>query len=104
LGLTETANAVPVLGEPHNKKTVDKMKNVNSSDKGGNSQKYRIAKLKRDHPAIAQRLMDGEFKSVSEAERAAGVGKPLMSPVQKVVNMINKLSVEDRAELKKLGF
>jgi len=36
-----------VLGEPHNKKTIDKIENVNSSDKGGNSAKYRIAKLKQ---------------------------------------------------------
>ena len=40
---------------------------------GGNSSNYRIAKLKRDHPQIAERLEAGEFKSVSEAERAAGV-------------------------------
>jgi len=33
----------------------DKNKNVKPSDDGGNSATYRIAKLKRDHPDIAER-------------------------------------------------
>ena len=49
------------------------------SSQGGNAAKYRIAKLKRDHPDIAERMANGEFKSVSEAERAAGV-KPELEP------------------------
>lgn len=41
----------------------------------GTGQPYRIAKLKRDYPVIAQRLAQGEFRSVREAERAAGGGR-----------------------------
>lgn len=46
------------------------VKPTTGTDKGGNSSKYRIAKLKRDHPEIAERMIAGEFKTVSEAERA----------------------------------
>jgi len=49
----------------------DKTKNITSSKERGTSAQYRIAKLKRDHPEIADRLEQGVFKSVSEAERAA---------------------------------
>ncbi len=54
---------------------VDKNENVNLiiNHQGGNGQPYRIAKLKRDYPAIAQRLELGEFKNVREAERAVWV-------------------------------
>lgn len=74
-------------------KADDNSENVRSF---GNSSKYRIAKLKRDHPEIAQRLMDGEFKSVSEAERAAGMDRPLMSPVEKLVRAYQRLSDDEK--------
>jgi hypothetical protein len=35
----------------------------------GTSAEYRVAKLKRDHAAVADRLAAGEFKSVAQAER-----------------------------------
>jgi hypothetical protein len=38
--------------------------------KGSNTAARRVAKLKRAHPAIAERLAAGEFKSVAAAERA----------------------------------
>ena len=37
----------------------------------GNAATYRVRKLKRDHPQVAERLAAGEFKSVAAAERAA---------------------------------
>ena len=45
---------------------------VKPSSKGGNSATYRLAKLKRDYPDVAKRVEAGEFKTVAEAERAAG--------------------------------
>lgn len=39
---------------------------------GGTSNIARIARLKRDHPDVARRLEAGEFKTVADAERAAG--------------------------------
>ena len=34
---------------------------------------YLAARIKRDHPEVAQRMENGEFKSVAEAARAAGI-------------------------------
>jgi len=90
LGVSELAKSVPSVIErgegnkeginQHKRRILDKTENVKyppkPSEQGGNSKVYRIAKLKRDYPDIAQRLMDGEFKSISEAERAAGVRPP----------------------------
>jgi hypothetical protein len=78
LGIAERAKAVPVLnaqGRP------EKGANLENStfNKGSTAATYRIAKLKRDHPEIAARLEEGEFKNVIEAERAAGV-KPEKRP------------------------
>lgn len=42
----------------------NRVDNVKSTTKGGNSTDYLLAKIKRDRPDIAQRLSDGEFKSV----------------------------------------
>jgi len=101
LGLVELAKSVEVLGEVGGDRKsedyqVDKIENINL--KGGTSAKYRIAKLKRDHPDIAQRLMNGEFKSVSQAEREAGIARPLFTKVQKVINAYNKLSGDEKDE------
>jgi hypothetical protein len=42
----------------------------------GNDATYRVRKLRRDHPEIADRLAAGEFKSVAAAERAARGEEP----------------------------
>lgn len=42
---------------------VDKNKNINSSDLGGTSATYRIAKLKRDAPEIAERRFNSALAS-----------------------------------------
>ena len=68
----------------------------------GNSAKYRIAKLKRDHPGVADQLAAGEFKSVSAAERAAGVGKPVMQPVAKAFRAYERLTPDEQIEFRKL--
>ena len=38
-----------------------------------NGSDYISARIKRDHPEIAERMERGEFKSVAEAARAAGI-------------------------------
>lgn len=56
--LADVAKSVDVLGEvgrPEN--NVDKNKNININD-GGTSNSYRIAKLKRDYPIVAQGIID----------------------------------------------
>jgi len=44
---------------------------VITSSQRGTGAAYRVARLRRDHPEIAEALARGEFKSVSEAWRAA---------------------------------
>lgn len=67
----------PVKEHGKNTKRLDNPTNIKSlSGKGGTSIEYRAAKLKRDHPIIAKRLEEGEFKNVADAERAAGVKPP----------------------------
>ena len=48
--------------------------NVNSSD--GNSVRYLVRRLKRDRPDIAERLVNGEFKSARAAAIVAGIIHP----------------------------
>jgi hypothetical protein len=43
---------------------------------GSNAASYRIRRLRRDDPEVAQRLDQGEFRSVAAAERAAGGEDP----------------------------
>lgn len=59
IGLAQLAESVEVLGDAHTG-VADKNKNIRPSH--GTSKEYRIAKLKGDHPDIATRLVDGEFK------------------------------------------
>ena len=41
----------------------------------GNRSHYLMARIKRDHPDILQRCLDGEFVSVRQAAIAAGIMK-----------------------------
>ena len=52
-------------GRPKEEYRVDSNNNVNSKTQGGNSATYRLAKLKKTHPGIAERYANGEFKSVA---------------------------------------
>lgn len=70
-------------GARKSKNQPDNSENVRLKEYG-NKAEYRMAKLKRDHPEIAQRAAAGEFKSVSEAERAAGL-KPELAPKLRLV-------------------
>ena len=111
LGIIELAKSTEVIiergsqeQEDRGKSVLDKTNNIKytstPSGIGGTSAKYRIAKLKRDHPEVAQQLIDGEFKSVSEAERAAGIARPLLSNVEKVIRAYGRLSEDEKVEFK----
>ena len=47
--------------------------------KGTGSKDRLAARLKRDHPDIAARLANGEFKSIRAAALDAGIVKPMRS-------------------------
>ncbi|HEA26301.1 MAG TPA: hypothetical protein ENH92_04185 [Ectothiorhodospiraceae bacterium] len=116
LGIIELAKSTEVIiergsyevgagrGTEEENTILDKTNNIKygsgPSGIGGTSAKYRIAKLKRDHPEVAQQLIDGEFKSVSEAERAAGIARPLLSNVEKVIRAYGRLSEDEKVEFK----
>ena len=49
------------------------------SNKGGNDKNRLAARIKRDHPEIAARVANGEFKSIRAAALEAGIVKPMRS-------------------------
>lgn len=86
-------NGVQAIGERGRPKVDEEKgyKKENITFNRGTSAAYRVAKLKRDHPDIAERLAAGEFKSVSAAERAAGVETyTKLSKLDKVLNQTLK--------------
>ena len=102
LGLEDIAKSVPVLGEHGvNQYGLDKNKNVKSTERGGNSQDYRLAKLKRDFGEERVLGLSKECKTVAEMERKLGVGKPLKTPVEKLLAAFERLSDKEREIFKK---
>ena len=63
---------------------------------GGTNSAYRISRIKRDRPELAERIMAGEFKSVSEAERAAGLRPPLLTDYEKAQRAFWRLTEEEQ--------
>lgn len=69
-----------------------------------NSAEYVLARLKRDDPALAQRVVDGEL-SANAAARLAGIRKPrivLTSPESIAAALRRNLGAEDLARLIRL--
>ena len=69
--------------------------NSNNSSQRGTSSEYRTRKLKRDHPEVFERMLAGEFATVTQAEEAAGIKKPsdrwnAPGPVEKLADIIKK--------------
>ncbi len=75
--LPTKTRTLPAHGGDRKTDQDDKIENVRLISGYGNSSTYRLGKIKRDHPQLAERIMAGEFKSVSEAERAAGLSAGL---------------------------
>jgi 2-oxo-4-hydroxy-4-carboxy--5-ureidoimidazoline (OHCU) decarboxylase len=74
----------------------DKTKNISTEANYGTSSEYRLGKIKRDHPELAERIIAGEFKSVSEAERAVGLRPPLLTDYEKTQRAFLRLTEEDQ--------
>ena len=65
--LPAKTRTLPANGEIGNgRSSFDKTENIKATHNGGTSSTYRLGKIKRDHPELAERIMAGEFKSVSE--------------------------------------
>jgi len=69
--------------------------NINLKHKGGTDPVYITAKLKRDHPHIADRLAAGEFRSARAAGIEAGIVKP-ESPLTTIRRAWKRMSPADR--------
>jgi hypothetical protein len=68
--------------------------NLDSIKRGANTEYY-LARLKRDHPDIAEALVHGEYPSVRAAAKAAGlVSEP--TPLETLHRAWRKVSQEDR--------
>lgn len=100
LGIAEEARNIPPA-QSHGGQLPGKGGSIpenRNSLKGGTTARYRIARLKRDHPAIGARLEAGEFKSVIEAERAAGIKDEKRSTYRLVLPLDNEAEARDKIE------
>ena len=87
--------AIGKVGRP-TKDPVKDSKIENRIVSGGTNSAYRVSRIKRDHPQLAKRIMKGEFKSVSEAERAAGLRPPLLTDYEKAQRAFWRLTEEEQ--------
>jgi hypothetical protein len=78
----QTLASAPELqptGGPRAEAEADKGKESLPFRNKGQTKERLAARLKRDHPAIAERVAQGEFKSIRAAALAAGIVKPIRS-------------------------
>jgi hypothetical protein len=69
---------------------------ADNTSAGGTTSRYRIARLKRDHPTIAEALARGEYRSVHAAAKAAGLVREL-TPLDYLHRYWRKVSPKERA-------
>ena len=74
-------------------------KKANEKAKAGNRSDYLIARMARDRPDILERMKAGEFASVREAAREAGIIKDV-SLVTQVVRLWEKATPEERQAIR----
>jgi len=82
----------PGPGRGHTKKPREKSKTGNRSD-------YLLARMARDRPDILERMKAGEFTSIREAAREAGIIKGV-SLVNQVVRLWEKATPEERQAIR----
>jgi hypothetical protein len=74
----ETGRTTQAADDPHSRPGNDgnrtagaKKEKGHPRSRGSNKAETRVARLKRDHPEVAERLAAGEFRSVAAAERVS---------------------------------
>lgn len=67
----------------------------------GTDPAYLVARLKRDRPDIAERLADGEFRSVRAAAVEAGIVK-VPTAFERVQKLLPKLTDAERQQLREM--
>jgi hypothetical protein len=68
----------------------------------GENAAYLAARLKRDHPEIAERLANGEFRSIRAAAIEAGIVPTPPSALDRIIKLLPKLTADERAALLRL--
>jgi hypothetical protein len=108
LGIIELATSAPTLasvGRPLASSNVNNcynseiitINNDNLTNKDrGTSASYQLARLKRDHPEVVERVISGEIKTARAAMREVGLAPPLLTPVQKLVRQFQRLSPDEQ--------
>ena len=71
------------------------IKKPHEKAKAGNRSDYLVARIARDRPDILERMQAGEFASVREAAREAGMIKDV-SLVNQIVRLWEKATPEER--------
>jgi hypothetical protein len=99
----------PTGANQHTPRNPDKEENHKDSSQYGTSSAYRVRKLRRDHPEVADRLDAGEFPSVAAAERAAQGEEPnpprkAASPAQAAQRCFAKLTPAEKVEFLRTAF
>ena len=74
-------------------------KNHHEKAKAGNRSDYLVARIARDKPDLLERMKAGEFASVREAAREAGIIKDV-SLVTQVVRLWEKATPEERQAIR----
>jgi hypothetical protein len=82
----------PGPGRGHTKKPHEKAKAGNRSD-------YLVARIARDRPDILERMKAGEFTSVREAARAAGMIKDV-SLVEQILRLWRKATPTEQQTIR----
>jgi len=74
-------------------------KKLHEKAKAGNRSDYLVSRIARDRPDILERMKAGEFTSVREAAREAGMIKDV-SLVTQVVRLWEKATPEERQAIR----
>lgn len=89
------SSAVPKLAD-HGGERKAEQRSERTLKSRGETAAYLVARLKRDHPDIVERLAAGEFKSAKAAARAAGI-KVDATPLQLLRRTWKRASPAERA-------
>jgi hypothetical protein len=108
LSKTELDQAIELKGHGGDRRSEqvqqEQLDNVNLNSKGGNQAEYIKARLKRDHPEIAEELKRGEHRSARAAGIAAGFIKNvptvrMVEPTKAAEAIVKRVGVEFAAQL-----
>lgn len=100
--MRELVEQQPALARHGNNQHTGGVDIINSTKTpGGTDPAYLVSRLKRDAPEIAERLADGEFRSVRAAAIEAGIVK-VPTAFERVQKLLPKLTDAERQQLREM--